>query len=318
MKTKNNADAIKQTTNKKRRKLNQSEWQLYSLCVLPVLLVFIFNYLPMGGIIIAFKDYRYNLGIFGSEWIGFENFKFYLTSQDFFRTTRNTLGMNFIFIVLGLVFAVLIAVLLFHLKSRNVTKVFQTTLITPHFLSWVVVAYMVYAFLHPQYGMLNVIIQKLGGEAVDWYSKPGAWPIILSIASVWKHVGMDCVVYYAALMGIDSGLFEAADIDGAGPVRKFFKIIVPELVPLIVVLTILKIGSIFRADFGLFYQLPRDVGALYPTTDVIDTYIFRAMRKIGDMGMSSAVGLLQSAVGFVLVIVTNAITKKISPDNALF
>lgn len=302
----------------KKRKITKSEWQLYSLCIIPVVLVLIFNYLPMGGIIIAFKDYRYNLGIFGSEWVGFKNFEFFFKSTEFVRITWNTLYMNFVFIIIGTISSVLTAVLLFGLKSRNTTKVFQTTLITPHFLSWVVVAYMVYAFLNPQYGFLNVFLEKLGMKKVDWYATPGAWPIILSIAYVWKTVGMDSVVYYAALMGIDTSLFEAADIDGANPIQKFRTIIIPELVPLLTILTILKVGNIFRADFGLFYQLPRDVGLLYSTTDVIDTYIFRAMRVVGDMSMSSAVGLLQSVVGFVLVVLTNYITGKIDPDSTLF
>lgn len=301
-----------------RKRITKSEWQLYSLCLIPVLLVILFNYIPMGGIIIAFKDYRYNLGILGSKWVGLKNFEFFFKSSEFTRITWNTLYMNFIFIVVGTVSSVLTAVLLFGLKSRNATKVFQTTLITPHFLSWVVVAYMVYAFLNPQYGFLNVILEKVGLQKVDWYATPKAWPFILSIAYVWKGVGMDSVVYYAALMGIDTGLFEAADIDGANPFQRLRTIIIPELVPLLTILTILKIGNIFRADFGLFYQLPRDVGLLYSTTDVIDTYVFRAMRVIGDMSMASAVGFLQSVVGFVLVVATNYITGKIDPENTLF
>lgn len=302
----------------KHKRVSRSTLQLYSLCIIPVLLVFVFSYLPMGGIVIAFKDYRYNLGIWGSKWVGLKNFEFFFKSSEFLRITRNTLGMNFLFILFGTVAAVLMAVLLFNLKSRSFTKTFQTVFITPHFLSWVVVAYMVYAILNPQYGFLNNIMTKMGMTKVDWYATPTAWPFILTIASVWKSVGMDSVVYYAALMGIDSSLFEAADIDGARSARKFFSIIVPELVPLLTILTILKIGNIFRADFGLFFQLPRDVGMLYQTTDVIDTYVFRAMRVLGDMSMASAVGFLQSVVGFVLVMLTNYITGKISPENTLF
>ncbi|MBQ3226027.1 MAG: sugar ABC transporter permease [Clostridia bacterium] len=292
--------------------------QLYSLCAIPVLLVFVFNYIPLFGILIAFKDYRYNLGIFGSKWVGIENFTFFFTSSDFYRITWNTLSMNFVFIVFGTICSVLVATLLFHLRSRNATKVFQTILITPHFLSWVVVAYMAFAFLNPTYGFLNAILGIFGIPAVDWYSEPGAWPYILTFFNIWKHVGMDSVLYYACLMGIDTGLFEAADIDGANSVHKFWKIIVPELTSLLVLQTILKIGGIFRADFGLFYQLPRNIGVLYSTTDVIDTYVFRAMREIGDMSMSSAIGLLQSIVGFILVLTTNFVTNKISPQNALF
>lgn len=303
---------------KRKKGLTKSELQLYSLCAIPVLLVFVFNYIPLFGILIAFKDYRYNLGIFGSKWVGIENFTFFFTSSDFYRITWNTLSMNFVFIVFGTICSVLVATLLFHLRSRNATKVFQTILITPHFLSWVVVAYMAFAFLNPTYGFLNAILGIFGIPAVDWYSEPGAWPYILTFFNIWKHVGMDSVLYYACLMGIDTGLFEAADIDGANSVHKFWKIIVPELTSLLVLQTILKIGGIFRADFGLFYQLPRNIGVLYSTTDVIDTYVFRAMREIGDMSMSSAIGLLQSIVGFILVLTTNFVTNKISPQNALF
>ena len=177
---------------------------------------------------------------------------------------------------------------------------------------------MVYALLNPEFGLLNSLRTAMGKEIIDWYSVPSAWPFILTISFVWKHVGMDSVIYYAALMGIPNDLFEAADIDGANIWKKIKYIILPELKTLIVVLTILKIGNIFRADFGLFYQLPQNVGALYSTTDVMDTYIFRTMRVLGNMGMSGAAGLLQSIVGFVLVMITNALVKKFDPDSSLF
>ena len=177
---------------------------------------------------------------------------------------------------------------------------------------------MAYAILHPMHGTLNQLIGKFGLAPVDWYSKPAAWPFILTVASIWKHVGMDSVIYYASLMGIDSCLFEVARIEGATWWQKVRYVIVPCLTPLITILTILKIGGIFRADFGLFYQLPRDIGTLYETTDVVDTYIFRTTRVIGDMGMSSAAGLLQSVIGFVLVVVTNHVSKMIDPDRGLF
>lgn len=299
-------------------KLKKRDMQLYSLCALPMILVFLFNYLPMGGIIIAFKDYKYSKGILGSKWVGLDNFRFLFKSNDFFRITWNTLELNFIFIVVGIVAAVLVAVLMYGIQSRHASKVYQTVLITPYFMSWVIVSYIVYAFLNPSYGMLNKVIEGLGGEPIDWYSSPGAWTYILTICSVWKHVGMDSVVYYAALMGIDSSLFEAARIDGANRRQITWKITIPSLIPLITILTILKIGNIFRADFGLFYQVTRNVGTLYSRTDVIDTYVYRTMREIGDMGMSSAVGLIQSLVGFVLVLVTNHAAKKIDPESSLF
>ncbi|MBQ7793571.1 MAG: sugar ABC transporter permease [Clostridia bacterium] len=295
-----------------------NNFQAYTIGAIPLLLIFIFNYLPMFGVIIAFKDYRFDKGIFGSEWVGLDNFKMFVSSNDFTRITINTLYLNAIFIAAGIISALIVAILLYEIKSRNATKVYQTLLITPHFLSWVVVSYMAYAFLHPSYGLVNSVIGMFGAEPVDWYSKPEAWPLILTIASVWKHVGMDSVIYYASMMGIDNSLYEVADIEGANAWQKTRYVTLPSLVPLISVLTILKIGSIFRADFGLFYQLTRDIGALYDATDVIDTYIFRTMRVVGDMGVSSAVGLMQSLVGFVLVMLTNYVSKKIEPDNALF
>ena len=306
------------TTEKKKRKFTVDELQDYSLLILPLLLIFVFSYLPIFGIIIAFKDYRYDLGIFGSKWVGLDNFKYFFQSDSFVRITWNTLSMNFLFIAIGTSAAVIVAVLLFYLRSRKATKVYQTMMITPHFVSWVIAAYILYAFLSPRFGLLNVLLNKFGMDKIDWYSDAKYWPVILVISSVWKKVGMDSVMYYAALMGIDSTMFEAAEIDGAGKVKIFLYIIIPSLVPIISILTIMSIGGIFRADFGLFYQLPRNIGVLYKTTDVIDTFIFRTMREIGDMGMSSAVGLLQSFVGLILVLLTNHVSKKINPDNALF
>ena len=293
-------------------------WQVYSLGFIPLLLIFIFNYIPMFGIIIAFKDYRYDKGIFGSKWIGLKNFEVFLKSRDFVNITRNTLVLNAIFIIMGIIAAVLVAILLYEITSRRATKIYQTILITPHFLSWVVVGSMVYAFLHPSNGLINALIGKFGIEANDWYAKPGAWPVILTIASVWKHVGMDSVMYYASLMSIDSSLYEAADFDGANKLKKNIYVTLPHLKSLIVMLTILKIGGIFRADFGLFFQLTRDSGALYDVTDVMDTYIFRTMRVVGDYGLSSAMGIIQSVVGMVLVLIVNHITNKIDSDSALF
>jgi len=302
----------------KRKKLTGDELQLYSLCAIPMLLVFVFNYLPMGGIIIAFKNYKFDKGIFGSEWVGFRNMEFFLKSNEFAKLVRNTLGLNALFIIVGIVAAMAVAILLFRLKSRLSTKIFQTTLITPNFLSWVIVSYMAYALLNPSYGVLNSILKFVGLQGIDWYNTPGAWPFILTLAGVWKCVGMDSVIYYAALMGIDSTLFEAADIDGASNWQKFCNIIIPSLTPLLSILTIMKIGGIFYSDFGMFYQLTRDVGSLYNATDVVDTYVFRTMRVIGNMGMGSAIGLLQSIVGITLVLTTNWVSKKIDSEIGLF
>ncbi len=274
--------------------------------------------MPLAGIIIAFKNYRYDLGIFGSPWVGFKNFEFFFKTDTFFAITRNTLLLNGMFIALIIICSVALAVVLYRINSRNATKVYQTVLITPHFVSWVVAAYIVYAFLNPTYGILNNFLPKIGVAPVDWYSAPNAWPAILAIAYVWKHIGLDCVIYYAALMGMDSSLIEAAAVDGATRWQQTRHVIIPQLTVLIVIQTILKIGGIFRSDFGMFYQLTRDAGELYPTTDVIDTYIFRTMRVVGNMSMGTAVGLLQSVVGFVLVLVTNWASKKVDEDFGLF
>ena len=307
----------------KKKKITAKEWQLYSLCLIPVLLVLIFQYIPMFGIIVAFKNYKYNLGILNSPWVGFKNFEFFFSSNVFLQLLRNTLLNNLIFIVSGILSAVFVAIMLYELKSRAYTKVFQTLMITPHFMSWVIVAYMVYAILNPNYGYLNQLLGLFGVETIDWYSKPEAWPLILTICNVWKHVGMDCVVYYAALMGMDSCLIEAAEIDGANKFQRTIHIVLPSLVPLITVLTILKIGGIFRADFGLFYTVTQDGanGNLYETTNVIDTYSFRVFKGNAagnSYGLTSAVGLLQSLVGMVLVILTNKCANKIDSDLGLF
>lgn len=311
------------TMKKKKKKLSSSDLQLYSLCIIPVLLVFIFKYIPMGGIIIAFKNYKFNLGIFKSPWVGFSNFEFFFKSNVFVQLIRNTLFNNFLFIVFGIAASLIVAILLFELKSRTATKIYQTLMITPHFMSWVIVAYMVYAILNPNYGYLNQLLGLFGIENIDWYSKPNAWPVILTITTIWKGVGMDSVVYYASLMGIDTSLFEAAEVDGANKFQRTIHIVLPSLVPLITILTILKIGSIFHADFGLFYTVTQDgaSGNLYETTNVIDTYIFRTFKDnaMGNSyGLTAAVGLLQSVVGMILVIVTNWASGKIDKDLGLF
>jgi putative aldouronate transport system permease protein len=286
---------------------------------LPALvLLFVFNYLPMAGIVIAFKRFRVNLGFFGSPWVGLQNFRFFFQSQDAWRITRNTLGYNALFIVLGLVIAVAFALMLFELTNRTTLKFYQTVFFFPYFLSWVVVGYVLYAFLSMQYGLANNLLRILGRPAIQWYIVPGYWPPILIFMNLWKTVGYFSVIYYAGLMGIDKELFEACVIDGANKRQTIMHISVPLLSNLMVALVILQIGRIFYADFGLFYNLPRDIGTLYPTTDVIDTYVFRSLRVTGDIGMSSAANFYQAIIGFTLVLVSNWVVRVFSPDHALF
>lgn len=288
------------------------------MMTVPLLLLILFSYIPLIGLIIAFKDYKFNKGIFGSEWVGFKNFEFFLKSNDFLIVTRNTILLNFLFIFVGIAAALLLAILLYNVRSRNVTKVLQTLYITPNFVGWVLVAYLVYAFLNPQYGIMNNFLRGIGVPEVNWYSEPKWWPLILTIVNVWKHVGMDSVIYYAALMGIDESLFEAARIDGANNKNITMKIMIPELLSLVTVLSILKIGGIFRGDFGLFYQVTMNSALLYEVTDVVDTYLYRTMKESNNMSLSTAIGFLQSVVGCIMVLITNKASKKIDADGGLF
>ncbi|BCJ98356.1 ABC transporter permease [Anaerocolumna chitinilytica] len=307
------------TINRKSRwRTFRDNFELSVMLVPGIIFFLVFSYLPMLGVVIAFKDYRNNLGILGSKWVGFRNFKFFFTSQDAWRIARNTIGYGLAFIILGIICSVAIAILLYEIKNRLALKFYQTTMILPHFLSWVIVGYITYILLEPNMGILNQILQFFGMKSVDWYLEPKYWVIILPIVNVWKTVGLNCIMYYAALMGIDEQLFEAATVDGASKWKQIRYITIPSLVPLMIVLTILHVGNIIKGDFGLFYNIPRNVGLLYPTTDIIDTYIYRGLQTGDDIGITTAVGLFQSFVGLIMVVTTNKIVKKISPENSLF
>ncbi len=291
----------------------------FAFLALPAaVLLFVFAYIPMSGIVIAFKHFRVTEGVFGSPWVGFKNFDFFFKSADAWRTIRNTLGMNFLLIVSGLICNIAFALLCYYLRSKRAIKAYQTITIIPSFLSWVVVGYLVYALLKPSGGIINQVITFFGGTPVKWYSEPKKWPVLLVTINLWRGVGYGSLFYFASLMGIEHDYFEVAALEGANRWHELRYIILPHLMPLIIIMQILAIGNIFRADFGLFFNVTRDSGPLYPTTDVIDTYIYRALMKLGDIGMSSAAGLFQSAVGFVLILATNLIVKRIDADYALF
>lgn len=310
------------STSVKKRSGRKVRWkdnlQLLSLSFPAILLLGVFSYWPMFGVVLAFKDYKVPKGIWGSPWAGLKNFEFFFKSQDAWRVTRNTLGLNFLFIVMGILCGVVFALMMFEVKRARHVKVYQTVSIIPSFLSWVAVGYIVYALLDPTKGVVNQVLGFFGKEGIPWYSEPQYWPVILLITKVWQSVGLGSIIYYAALMGVDNELYEAAEIDGAGKLQKTWFVSLPQIIPVIIIMGILDIGKIFRSDFGLFYNVTRDVGALYPTTDVIDTYVFRALMSQGNIGMSSAVGLFQSVVCFLTLMITNAIVSKLSPDNALF
>lgn len=289
-----------------------------TLLTLPaVLFMFVFNYIPLYGLVLPFKKYDYSLGFFKSPWAGLENFKFLLDNEAVALATRNTILYNVAFIILGTAMSVLIALMLYEMRSGYV-KTYQTFLFLPHFISWVVAAYAAKVFLDIDFGMINKFLVSMGKETVAWYNKPGCWPYILIIAEVWKGMGYNAIIYYAALTGTDKSLFEAASIDGAGKLKQIWYVSLPSIKPMIIIMTILKIGRIFYGDFGLFYNFTLNSSLLYSTTDIIDTYVYRSLITLGDIGMSSAAGFYQAVLGFILVITTNWIVNKIDSDNALF
>ncbi len=277
------------------------------------------NYIPMLGTFIAFKEFDYVKGLFGSNWIGFKNFEFLFKTADAFVMTRNTLLYNLAFIALGVVCSIFLAVLMSELTGMFCSKVYQAGLILPNLISMVIVSYIVYAFLNADNGFINLsILKPLGLAEVNWYSEASRWPFILTIVQLWKTAGYGSIVYIAFIAGIDKGIYESAKIDGAGKLRQIFSITVPLLKPTIIIMVLIAIGRIFNSDFGLFYQVPMNSGPLYSTTQTIDTYVYRALMQHNDMGMSSAAGLFQSIVGFLLVMTANAIVKKFNSENALF
>ncbi|MBN2984146.1 MULTISPECIES: ABC transporter permease [Cohnella] len=294
------------------------------LMVLPGAAWFLFfSYMPLIGTVAAFKEYRFSRegfwhSLFNSENVGWDNFRFLFSTDAAFTITRNTLLYNIAFIFLGLVFSVAMAIILSEIVNKKMAKLYQTGMFLPYFLSWVIVGYFAFSFLSMDRGLLNHILGYFGVETIGWYNEPKYWPYILVFVSLWKSVGYNSVVYLASIMGIDRSLYEAAMIDGANKWQQVRNITLPLLKPIIIIMTLLAVGKIFYADFGLFYSVPRDSGTLYSVTNVIDTYVYRGLKTTGEIGMSTAAGLYQSVVGFVLVMVSNFIVRKIDKDSALF
>lgn len=277
----------------------------------------VFNYLPLIGIIIAFKNYRYDLGIFGSEWIGLKNFEFFFASDIAWRITRNTILYNAGFIVFTTITALALAVMLNEI-GRKWVKAYQSILFLPHFLSWVVVGYIVIGFLDHDAGYLNRIITFFGMDAKEWFYDASAWPYILNVTNLWKGVGFATLIYFAGIIGINSEYYEAAKIDGATKMQMIRNITIPLITPLIAILFILSVGNMFRGDFGLHYFVPNNSGLIYSTTDVVDTFVYRALRTLGDVSMAAAVSFFQSIVGLILVLTANTVIKKINEENSLW
>lgn len=276
------------------------------------------NYIPMTGMIIAFKNVDFAKGILRSDWIGFKNFEYLFKTPDAFRITRNTLLYNVAFIIVNLVIGVLFAILLSELRSRMAVKVYQTVILLPYMISMVIVSYLAYAFLASDTGLLNGVLTALGFQKISWYTQQEYWPFILIFVNCWKYVGYGTVVYLASILGIDRSLYEAASVDGISKFQEIRYITVPMIKPTIITMVLLNVGRIFYSDFGLFYQVPMNSGALLNATNTIDTYVYRGLITLGDIGMSSAAGVYQSVVGFLLIMAANWLTRKYSNENALF
>ena len=277
------------------------------------------NYIPMFGIFLAFKDYSFMKGVFGSDWCGIENFRFLFQTKDALIMTRNTILYNIAFIIIGTVISIIIAIFMCELGEKARVKFFQGALLLPNLLSWVVIAFIAYAFLNADTGFINnTILKAMGKDPVSWYNNASAWPGILILVFLWKNMGYQSIVYMASISGIDKSLYEAAAIDGASKRKQIFSITLPLLKPTVVMLVLMAVGRIFYSDFGLFYQVPQNSGALFNVTQTIDTYVYRGLMERNNVGMSAAAGFYQSVVGFVLVLLANYAVRKVDSDNALF
>lgn len=289
----------------------------FYLLGLPALIyIFINNYMPLYGIQLAFKHYRAMDGIAGSEWVGLDNFR-YLFKNDAWILTRNTLLYNFFWMFLELVITVALAIFLNEVVSSFCKKLYQSMILLPYLMSYVVVAYIAFVFLGDS-GLLNAMVMKTGGHPINWYFEPKYWPFILTVVRMWKSIGFGTIIYLSTLVGFGRNYYEAAELDGATKWQQIRFITLPLLKPTMIMMITLGMGAIFRSDFALFYQVPRNQGMLYNVTDTIDTYVFRAITQTGDMGMSSAAAFYQSIVCFITLIVFNSIVRKINRENALF
>lgn len=307
---------IKQNKKVSKKQIRES-FSMGMLAVPGILYLLIFNYLPLFGIVIAFKNFKPLKGIWGSDWCGLENFMYFFNSSDALITIRNTVLYNVAWLFLGTICSVSLALMFYYLKNRKALKVYNTIMIMPKFLSAVLLSFIVEMFLSYRFGYLNQMIKAVGKTPKDWYTMPEIWPFVLTIVQIWATVGVGSMIYYGSLMSLDEGLIDSAKVDGANIWKQIWHVIIPHLTPIIIIQNIINIGHIFSSNLDLFYQVPQNIGLLYPTTDVINTYTFRALNA-GNLARSAAVGLTQSVAGFILVVITNAIVKKISPENRLY
>lgn len=291
---------------------------LYLLCVPGIIFFIVFAYIPMAGAIVAFKDFKVNMGIFGSEWVGFYNFKFLFASDQLKRAVINTLMLNSIFIISGHSLAIITAMFLNEIKTVYFKKITQNAIFLPYFVSWIVVSAFTVNLFASDGGLANNVLQFFGISPISWNQQANLWPLILTFFANWKAIGYLSIIYLAVITGISPEYYESSELDGATKLQKMAHIAFPMLIPTITVMLLISIGRIFFADFGMIYGLVGENSALFSTTDVIDTFVFRALRTLGDVGMSSAAGLFQSVIGFILVLGSNLIVRKFQKDSALY
>lgn len=292
---------------------------IYIMMLPGIFYLLINNYLPMFGIVIAFKHLDFRKGIFQSPWAGLENFRFLFASGDAWRMVRNTLGYNILFIILGIVLGIAVAILMNEITSHKALKAYQTMILIPNLMSFVIINYLVYSFLAPDTGLVNnSILKALGIQPISWYTNAKYWPVILTIVNTWQSLGFTTIIYYSSIIGISTDYYEAATLDGATKWQQIRQITLPLLKPTVIIIFILNVGRIFNSNFGLFYQVTRNQGMLYSTTRTIDVYVFNALMKNNDYAMSSAASVFQSVVGAITLIVANTIVRKIQPDDSLF
>ncbi len=305
---------------KKKHKINWRKFiPLYFMALPAIVYLFINNYMPLYGMQIAFRELDYSKGVFNGDFVGLRNFSFLFSTNEAFIMVRNTVLYNLLFIVFGTVFSLTVAILFAEIKNKVAAKVYQSAMLIPHFISMVIVSYLAFAYLSSETGFINNTILKLfGAEPVSWYSEPKYWPFILLFINIWKGMGYSLLMYTARLLTISDEYYEAARIDGATKIQQIFRITLPLLKPAIIMMIILSLGRMFYSDFGLFYQVPMNAGALYSVTTTIDTYSYRALMNLGDITMSTATGVFQSFVGFILILASNLLIRKISKDDALF
>lgn len=290
----------------------------YLLMLPAVAYAFLFGYMTYPYMIIAFKDFNYAQGVWGSAFVGLKNFTFFLKSVNATRVTYNTLFLNLMFILTGTALALVLALVLNELRSTRFKKITQSIMLFPDYLSWVVISYMLMAIFSNKNGLANNLITSMGGKAIAWYTRPEYWPAILIVMRLWKGSGMKSVIYLAAITGIDESIYESAMIDGASRFQRIRYITLPLIMPTVCILTLISIGKIMYGDFNMIYALVGDNGTLYRTTDIIDTYVYRVLRQTGNPSQAMAIGMFQSVLGFILVYGSNRLVKRLFPDGALF